>query len=171
MKITVFRYVALCSLVEVYRRFRDAYCIVLPMDVVSTCETSVNFYQTTQCSADGGSITYETSENIYQPARLSILEGSPCHSSRPDNVNSHRGHCVLLWPFPLSVIKFGFILTATVYLNVQYMGRNVFSIIITLLLTIYLSLFMPFGTFESMQDSIAYQSLMLISDFSVAMTL
>jgi hypothetical protein len=51
MKMTVFWVVARCSLVEVYRRFRGAYCFHqqgdhhLIMEAVSTSETSVNFYQ------------------------------------------------------------------------------------------------------------------------------
>jgi hypothetical protein len=43
----VFWVVALCSLVEVYRRFRDAMSIALMMEAASTSEMSVNFYQTT----------------------------------------------------------------------------------------------------------------------------
>jgi hypothetical protein len=42
----VFWVVTPCSLVEVYRRFRDA-MIVLMMEAASNTETSVNFYQTT----------------------------------------------------------------------------------------------------------------------------
>jgi hypothetical protein len=45
MKRTVFWDVALCSLIEVCRRFRGA--IAMMMEAVSTSETSVNFYQTT----------------------------------------------------------------------------------------------------------------------------
>jgi hypothetical protein len=50
----VFWDVAPCSLVEVYRRFRDACClhyqseIALMMEAASTFETSVNFYQKTR---------------------------------------------------------------------------------------------------------------------------
>jgi hypothetical protein len=49
--------VAQCSVVEVYRRFRGAYClhhqgdkwlIALMMEAVSTSETSINVYQTTR---------------------------------------------------------------------------------------------------------------------------
>jgi hypothetical protein len=40
--------VAPCRLVEVYRRFRGAYCLALIMEAVRTSETSVNFYQTTR---------------------------------------------------------------------------------------------------------------------------
>jgi hypothetical protein len=56
IKMTVFWYVVPCSLVEVYRRLRCAYClhrqgkIALMMDVASTSEISVNFYQTTRCN-------------------------------------------------------------------------------------------------------------------------
>jgi hypothetical protein len=45
----VFWVVPLCSLVDVYRRFRGACCLIaLMMEAASTSETSVNFYQTTQ---------------------------------------------------------------------------------------------------------------------------
>jgi hypothetical protein len=51
---TVFWDIPPCSLIEVDRRFRSAYClhhqgddlIALKMEAVSTPETSVNFYQT-----------------------------------------------------------------------------------------------------------------------------
>jgi hypothetical protein len=46
MKMTVFWKVAPCSLVDVYRRFRCAYSLLVKG--VSTSETSVNFYQTTR---------------------------------------------------------------------------------------------------------------------------
>jgi hypothetical protein len=54
---TVFWDIAPCCLVEVYRRFRGAYClhhqgdeslITLMLEAVSTFETSVNFYQTSR---------------------------------------------------------------------------------------------------------------------------
>jgi hypothetical protein len=53
MKITVFLVAAPCILVEVYRRFRDAYCLhhqgdEYMIEAASTSETSVNFYQTTR---------------------------------------------------------------------------------------------------------------------------
>jgi hypothetical protein len=52
MKMAVFWDVALCSLVEVYRCFRDACCraIALMMEAAITSETSVNFHQTTRCN-------------------------------------------------------------------------------------------------------------------------
>jgi hypothetical protein len=46
MKITIFWDVALCSLVEDYRRFRGTE--VLMMEAARTSETSVNLNQTTQ---------------------------------------------------------------------------------------------------------------------------
>jgi hypothetical protein len=46
MKMAVFWVVAPCSLVEVYRRFRGAYYLM--MEAVSTSETSVNIYQITR---------------------------------------------------------------------------------------------------------------------------
>jgi hypothetical protein len=49
MKMAVFWVVAPCSLVEVYRRFRGACCLIdLMIKTVSIYETSVNFYQTTR---------------------------------------------------------------------------------------------------------------------------
>jgi hypothetical protein len=42
-------YVAPCSLEEIYRRFRGAYCpIALMIEAINTFETSLNFYQTTR---------------------------------------------------------------------------------------------------------------------------
>jgi hypothetical protein len=50
MKMTVFWDVP-CNLVEIYQHFRGAYCpITLMMEVASTSETYVNFYQATQCN-------------------------------------------------------------------------------------------------------------------------
>jgi hypothetical protein len=48
LKMAAFWVVLPCSLVEVYRRFRDACCIALMMEAKSTSETSVNFYQITR---------------------------------------------------------------------------------------------------------------------------
>jgi hypothetical protein len=51
---TFFWDVAPCSLVEVYRRFREAYCLSLRGDdgpedgAVITSKTSANFYETTR---------------------------------------------------------------------------------------------------------------------------
>jgi hypothetical protein len=53
MKMTVFWDVAPCTLVEIYWCFRGACClhlIALMMEVASTSDTSVNFYQTTRCN-------------------------------------------------------------------------------------------------------------------------
>jgi hypothetical protein len=48
-KMTVFWIVEPCSLVQVYRRFRGAYCLYHQDDQeVNTSEMSVNFYQTTR---------------------------------------------------------------------------------------------------------------------------
>jgi hypothetical protein len=45
----VFWVVTLCSLVEVYHRFRGPCCLIaLMMEAARTSETLVNFYQTTQ---------------------------------------------------------------------------------------------------------------------------
>jgi hypothetical protein len=49
MKMTVFWNVALYSLVEIYRRFKGAYClIILMMEAVSTSEILADLYQTTR---------------------------------------------------------------------------------------------------------------------------
>jgi hypothetical protein len=75
MKIAVFWVVALCSLVEVYQRFRGPCClhhqgdrIALMMAAARTSETLVNFYQTTQC---------------YNP------EDSNLHTHRRENLKSY----------------------------------------------------------------------------------
>jgi hypothetical protein len=48
MKMTVFWVLAPCSLIEIDRRFRGAYCLHrLDVKALSTCETLVSFYQTT----------------------------------------------------------------------------------------------------------------------------
>jgi hypothetical protein len=76
-KITVFWYVAPCSLVEVYRHFRGGCClhhqsgelfIALMMEAESTSKTSVNFYQAT---------------------RRNIPEDSHLHTRRRENLKSH----------------------------------------------------------------------------------
>jgi hypothetical protein len=51
MKMAVFWDVAPCSLVDIDRRFRCAYCLhhqALMTETVSTSETSANIYQTTR---------------------------------------------------------------------------------------------------------------------------
>jgi hypothetical protein len=67
----VFWDVAPCSLVEVYRRFRGAYClhlqvvITLMMEAASTFETSINFYQTTRCNIpEDGNLHARSLENL-----------------------------------------------------------------------------------------------------------
>jgi hypothetical protein len=53
MKMAVFWIVALCSLVEVYRRFR------VMMEAASTSEMLVNFYQTTwRCNPEDSHLYY-----------------------------------------------------------------------------------------------------------------
>jgi hypothetical protein len=49
-KMAVFWVVTLCSLVEVYQRFRGPCCLLfaLMMEAARTSETLVNFYQTTR---------------------------------------------------------------------------------------------------------------------------
>jgi hypothetical protein len=75
---TVFWDVSLCSLVEVYQRFRGAYClhhqgaliiISLILEAASTCEILVNFYQTTQ---------------------QNIPEDSHLHTYRREKLESHN---------------------------------------------------------------------------------
>jgi hypothetical protein len=51
MKVTVFWDVALCSLVEIDRRFRSAYCLhyqALMVEAERTSETPVSIYETTR---------------------------------------------------------------------------------------------------------------------------
>jgi hypothetical protein len=50
MKMAVFWVIALCSLVEVFRRFRGACCLAIArmMEAASTFEKSGCFYQTTR---------------------------------------------------------------------------------------------------------------------------
>jgi hypothetical protein len=74
MKTAVFWIVAPCRLIEVYGRFRGAYCrammeAALMMKTVSTSETSVNFYQTT---------------------RRNNSEDSHLHTRRRENLKSHN---------------------------------------------------------------------------------
>jgi hypothetical protein len=78
-KIALFWDVAPCSVVEIDRRFRDAYCLyhhrhvdpstikAMMMEAESTSETSVSFYQTT---------------------RLNIPEDSHLHASHRENLKS-----------------------------------------------------------------------------------
>jgi hypothetical protein len=66
LKISVFWFVAPCSLVEVYQRFRGPCCLHHQGD--STSETLVNFYQTTRC---------------YNP------EDSNLHTHRRENLKSY----------------------------------------------------------------------------------
>jgi hypothetical protein len=72
MKMSIFRDVALCSMVETDRRFRGAYCLhhqgALVMEALSTSETSVDFYHT---------------------ARRNIPEESHLHAHRRENLISH----------------------------------------------------------------------------------
>lgn len=60
MKMAVFRVVATCKLVEVYRRFRGFFCLHHQADIVlmdpqmmqaaSTSETTADLYQTALCN-------------------------------------------------------------------------------------------------------------------------
>jgi hypothetical protein len=72
MKMTVSWEVALCSLVEVYRRFRGA-CRLhhhgLIMVSANTSETSVNFYQTTWPNIPEDSHLYNYSVGHYPPSK------------------------------------------------------------------------------------------------------
>jgi hypothetical protein len=62
MKMTVFWDVAPCSLVEIYRRFRDACClhhqVAMMMEAVSISVTSVNFYQAARPNISEESSSY-----------------------------------------------------------------------------------------------------------------
>jgi hypothetical protein len=69
--------VALCSLVEVYRRFTCAFFLhyqgdeCLMMEAASTSETSANFFQTTWCG---------------------IVEDSNLYTRHRENQKSHKVH-------------------------------------------------------------------------------
>jgi hypothetical protein len=70
MKTTAFWDITTCSLVEVDRLFRGAYCLIaLMMEAVSTSETSVNFYET---------------------AWRNIPEDGNLHTRRRKNMKSHE---------------------------------------------------------------------------------
>jgi hypothetical protein len=67
MKMAVFWVVALCSLVEVYRRYE---LIALMMKAANTSEALVNFYQTTRCYNQEDSQLH--GENSYQQRGLTV---------------------------------------------------------------------------------------------------
>jgi hypothetical protein len=74
-KMTVFWYVAPCSLLEIDRRFRGAYCfhhqgdkIALMIEAVNTSKTLANLYETTRCN---------------------IPEDGNFHTRRHENLKSH----------------------------------------------------------------------------------
>jgi hypothetical protein len=76
LKMTVFRIVAPCSLVEVHRRFRSACCL---------------YHQ-----GDDAANTFETSVNFYQATRRNNPEDSNLHTRRRENLKSHMEEMVLL---------------------------------------------------------------------------
>jgi hypothetical protein len=58
MKMTVFSDVALCSLLDAYRRFRGAFClhhVEVKMEAASTSKTSANLYQCSRRNTPEGS--------------------------------------------------------------------------------------------------------------------
>jgi hypothetical protein len=71
-EVDYFWHVTPCSLIDIGRRFRGAYCLHHQddemMETVSSSETSVNIYQTTRCS---------------------IPEDSRLHTRRRENLKSH----------------------------------------------------------------------------------
>jgi hypothetical protein len=84
---TVFWDVALCSLVKYFRRFRGACCLHHQgnkslMEAASTCETSVNFYQTTP-------------RNNPEDSHLKVIVTEQSESQREDeNPTLPQGQCV-----------------------------------------------------------------------------
>jgi hypothetical protein len=74
-----------CSLVDVYQRFRGTYCL---------------HHQGDECVSHGSLLTVvmegvrtsETSLNVYQTTRLNIPENSHVHNRRRDNVKIRRLH-------------------------------------------------------------------------------
>jgi hypothetical protein len=64
MKITAFWNIVHCSLFEVDRRFRGAYCLHRPFITVRTSETSVYSNETTRrCISEGSHLHFRSSEN------------------------------------------------------------------------------------------------------------
>jgi hypothetical protein len=110
MKMTAFWDIAPCSLIEVDRHFRGAYClhhqgddirdyttqyprrlfIVLMMEAVRTYEASVNLHEPTRRNIPEGCHlialmieavrTYETSVNLQEPTWRNIPEGCHLHN-------------------------------------------------------------------------------------------
>jgi hypothetical protein len=86
MNMAVFWVVAPCSLVELYRRFRGAYCLHhqgdsddgTPMtEAASTSEKPINFYKTAR-------------RNILENSHLRTLHASDFLSERSMNTFNHR---------------------------------------------------------------------------------
>jgi hypothetical protein len=79
MKITVFWVPAPCGLVEVYRRFRRISYLFLMMEVASTSETSVNFYQSTRRNnpedSNGGDMVHRKEDNEQRRWKATKKEG------------------------------------------------------------------------------------------------
>jgi hypothetical protein len=88
MKLAVFWVVSPCSLVEVYKHFRGACClvIVLMMEALSTFGILVNFYQTTWCNnPEDGHLQLERGvENVrlmllYPGLKLGLGQVATCY--------------------------------------------------------------------------------------------
>jgi hypothetical protein len=93
MKMTVFWDVAPCSLVEINRRFGDAYChiIVLMMEAVSTSETSVKLYQTTRRNISEDSLHHQGDDEVVSTSeRSSFLPTYPAQHPRRQSSSSGR---------------------------------------------------------------------------------
>jgi hypothetical protein len=89
-KMAVFWVVAPCSLVEGYRRFKNACCllIALMLEAARTSETLVNFYQTTRrCNPEDSHLRTHHRENLKSYEAETVSE-TTCNSSG-----------FLTWPF------------------------------------------------------------------------
>jgi hypothetical protein len=77
----------LCSLVEVYRRFRGVCCwvITLMMEATSTSEMLINFYQTTQC--------YNPEDGYLHASRRENLKSYYCEF----HLHAHKINLPQLW--------------------------------------------------------------------------
>jgi hypothetical protein len=91
MKSIYFWDVALCSLVKVYRRFRDAYCSIIwaMTEAVRTSETSVYFNETVRRYIPEGCNFEEEHNNQFIMSKV-VLVDSNLH--RCNNWSRERGN-------------------------------------------------------------------------------
>jgi hypothetical protein len=78
VKMTVFWFVALCTLVEVFRRFGDE------MEAASTSETSVNFQQTARRNIlDDSHLLTRRRDNLKTPVCVFLVKYRLCDGPTP----------------------------------------------------------------------------------------